>query len=147
MIRPIAACALTVGLVVAGCGDSRLDSGELHDKVAAACAQAHRELSALADPTDQVTARKFAVGASKSTGLLIKSLSALKPPAEVERSYSSAVGLVRQQGKAIDSAAHKLAQGGDAVVVIRELSDASIGIASQEHEAWQAVGVPACADR
>ena len=147
MTRPVAACALTAALFAAGCGDSRLDSGELHDKVSAACAQAHKELAALPDPTDQATAERFASGGSKATKLLIKNLSGLKPPTELEQSYSSAVGLVRQQGRAIDSASRKLSRGGDAVVVIRQLSDESVEVASQEHAAWQALGVPACADR
>lgn len=147
MNRPIAGCVLIAAALAAGCGDARLDSGELHDKVSAACAQAHKELAALPDPTDQVTATRFAGGASKATKLLIKTLSGLKPPADLDRSYGTAVGLVRQQGAAVDAAARKLSSGGDAVVVIRELSDASVEIASQEHAAWQAVGVPACADR
>ena len=147
MTNAIAACALTAALFAAGCGDSRLDSGELHDKVSAACAQAHKELAALPAPTDQATAERFAVGASKATMLLVRSLSGLKPPTEFEQSYSFAVGLVRQQGRAIDSASRKLSRGGDAVVVIRQLSDESVEVASQEHAAWQALGVPACADR
>ncbi len=147
-MRHLAASLAAIGLFCAsGCGDGRLDSGELHDKVKAACAQAHKALLKLPNPTDQATATAFVTRADKTTALLVKQLKVLKPPADAQQQYDLAVGLVAKQQRAFSKAAAQMAGSGDPVIVIRQLADANVALNEREQAAWQVLGVAECASR
>ena len=147
-MRRFAAIVAAIGLICAsGCGDGRLDSGELHDKVKAACAQAHKALLKLPSPTDQATSTAFVTGADRATGLLLKQLRLLKPPSDTQQQYQLAVGLVAKQEAALAKASTQMQGSGDPVIVIRQLADANVAINEREQTAWQALGVPECSSR
>ena len=140
----LAAAAL---VVVVGCGDGRLDSGELHDRVKGACDKAHKALDKIPDPTDDRTTKLFVSQAAQATSVLYRELAGLQPPKDAQQGYSFAVGLVRQQADLLNGAKRKLASGGDAVVVLRSLADDSAEVSSREPTAWEIVGVESCANR
>ena len=147
-MRRFAATLAAIGLIGAtGCGDGRLDSGELHDKVKAACAQAHKALLKLPSPTDQATSTAFVTGADRATELLLKQLRLLKPPADAQQQYELAVGLVAKQQRALAKSAKQMVGSGDPVIVIRQLADTNVALHEREQTAWQVLGVPECSSR
>lgn len=142
-----AVAAGLAAIAIGGCGDGRLDSGELHDKVEAACAKASKSLELVPEPTDDRTAKLFVARASRATTILYRELAGLKPPKDAQEGYSFAVGLVRDQARAFSQAESKLAAGGDSVLVIRKLANTSLEISAKEKTSWQIVGVESCASR
>lgn len=139
--------AVAAVLAVAGCGDGRLDSGELHDRVKGACEKASKALALAPDPTDDRTTKLFVGQAARATDTLYRELAGLKPPKDAQEGYAFALGLVRDQARLFGSASRSLTAGGDPVIVLRRLSDRSLELSTKERTAWQIVGVEECAER
>ena len=147
MRRASALFAAAALVAVVGCGDGRLDSGELHDRVKGACDKDQKSLEKIPDPTDDRTTKVFISQAALATTTLYRELAGLKPPKDAQQGYAFAVGLVRQQANLLKDASSKLASGGDEVVVLRNVADQTTQIHSREQTAWEIVGVPSCASR
>jgi hypothetical protein len=147
LIRLAALVAASVAIAVAGCGDSRLDSGELHDQASAACAKASKELALLAQPAESNAIPGFLKAAAASTGQLSRVLSALKPPSDSQAAFGLAVRTVHDQYILFSTASSQVSTGGDPVVIMRSLAQQVPPIADKEKNAWQGLGIQACADR
>jgi len=138
---------VTLALVGTGCGDNRLDSGELHDKVTAACEKAHKLLLALPSPQSTEQVAPFLTQAATATNQLTVSLKALKPPADSQSSYNLAVQLVGNQAQTFNKAVRQLSKGSDPVIVMRNVAEQSTQSSERERVAWQGLGIEACANR
>lgn len=136
-----------MAVAVGACGDGRLDSGELHDKVKAACSKASKALELAPNPTNDQTAKLFVSRAWRANDTLYRELAGLKPPEDAQQGYSYAVDLVRKQARAFSQARGQLDGGGDAVLVLRSLTKRSLDLSTQERTSWQIVGVNECAQR
>ncbi len=141
------ALAVAAAVVVSGCGDNRLDSGELHDKANEACNKAHQQLLKIPDPTTDAEVQPFLTNSATVMSQLSVGLKALNPPSDVQESWNLAVGLVGEQSAALQKASRQLQQGGDPIVVLRSVADQATQSAERERAAWDALGIEACANR
>ncbi len=134
-------------VLLGGCGDNRLDSGELHDKATEACNKAHQQLVKIPDPQGDAEVQPFLTNSATVMSQLSVALKSLKPPSDVQDSWNLAVGLVGEQASSLQKASRQLQQGGDPVVVIRSAADQATQSSERERAAWDALGIEACANR
>jgi hypothetical protein len=141
------ALALTFALVASGCGDNRLDSGELHDKATEACNKAHQQLVKIPDPKSATEVQPFLTNSSTVMSQLSAALKGLKPPSDAQEPWNLAVGLVNDQAAGLRRGSKQLQQGGDPVVVLRTVADQATQSSERERAAWNGLGIEACANR
>ena len=141
------ALAMAAALALSGCGDNRLDSGELHDKATEACSKAHQQLLKIPDPVNDSQVQPFLTSSAAIMGQLSAALKGLQPPSDVQDSWNLAVALVNDQAAGLQKASRQLQQGGDPVVVLRNVADQTTQSSERERASWDALGIEACANR
>ncbi len=145
--RLVIALAVTGAVAASGCGSSRLDSGELHDKATEACTKAHQQLIKIPDPRADTEVQAFLTNSATVMGQLSAALKGLEPPSDVQQSWNLAVDLVGQQAASLQKGSRQLQQGGDPVVVLRNVADQATQSSQRERASWDALGIEACANR
>lgn len=145
--RKLGLIACTAAFMLVGCGDGRLDSSDLREKVSAACNKAHVALEKIKDPktADQVTV--FINQASAATAILLADLRKLRPPSDLQQEYNLAVSVLNDQSQAMKDAAQRIRTGADPVVELRSLAQANQELIGRERIAWEGLGVDNCFNR
>jgi len=146
-LRLAIALAVTCAVAASGCGSSRLDSGELHDKATEACTKAHQQLVKIPDPQADTDVQAFVTNSATVMAQLSNALKSLEPPSDAQQSWNLVVGLVGEQAASLQKGARQLQQGGDPVVVLRNVADQSTQSSQRERASWDALGIEACANR
>jgi len=141
------AIPLAAVVVLVGCGDNRLDSGELHDKATEACNKAHQQLLKIPDPQGDAEVQPFLTNSATVISQLSVALKSLQPPSDAQESWNLVVNLVGKQAAGLKKAANQLQNGGDPVVVLRNVADQATQSAQRERASWSALGIEACANR
>lgn len=135
------------GLALAGCGDDRLDAGDLRDKANAACNKAHVALEKIKDPKSAGQVPAFINQATAATVALLADIKKLKPPKDLQQEYSLAVAVLGDQAQAMQDANKRIKTGADPVVELRSLAQANQELVGRERIAWEGLGVSDCLNR
>lgn len=143
----LAAVALGATLLVSGCGSGRLDSGELTDKVKAACNKAHVALEKIPTPRSATQVPAFVGSATTTTATLMADLKRLKPPEDLQQDYSLVLSVLGDELEAMQSANARIRQGSDPIVELRSLTQATAALQGRERIAWQGLDAESCFQR
>ncbi len=140
--------AVAATALIAGCGgggdSDTLSADEFRSQADAICADANRELDAIAEPT---SADQF-VGYIRSAlpiqqGQLDK-LKALKPPEDLQAGFDTGVTAIEAQISAIQGAADRIEAGEDATAVVTEVNPQIEALNEQSDAAAQSLGLTVC---
>ncbi len=140
----VAALALVVTLVVAGCGSTSLSAQQLHTGARRVCRVAIGRLNRIPTPQMPTGGSAFLRRGIAILTPEVTALQRLHPGGSLQKAYARAVGATRQELGALDSALKGLKAGNDPVVAIKTLQQQLLPLEQRSASAWAAAGVAAC---
>jgi hypothetical protein len=146
-VRPLAAAAAVLALVVAGCGASNsLSATQLRSRATVTCNLARRRTNQIASPTLPVQGARFLSRGIAALTPELATLTTLRPPAALASDYTRALTASDRELRALRSALNGLKAGNDPVVAIRTLQQQLSPLEVRADGAWRALELPACAN-
>ncbi|MGD9572764.1 MAG: hypothetical protein AB7V62_12810 [Thermoleophilia bacterium] len=146
--RSLAAGLAAIGAtaIIAGCGggSDTLSAEEFRSQADAICADANREIEALAEPTSPDGYVAYIRSALPIQQGQLDKLKALEPPEDLQASFDTGVTAIEQQITAIQGAADRIEAGEDAQTVIAEVDPQIDALNEQSDAAAQSLGLTVC---
>ncbi|MBV8955870.1 MAG: hypothetical protein JO153_17150 [Solirubrobacterales bacterium] len=140
----VAVLPLLAALVLAGCGNKPLSSGQLHDRASQVCLLAAEQTAHIAAPHSATGANVFLRRGITVLTPELTQLRRLHPPSEVADVYSASVAAFAKKLSYLNRAAQDLATGGDPASAMQTLEHRLGPVVSQENGGWEALGIPDC---
>ncbi len=136
----------TVALAVSGCGSSSLSGAQLRSDALRACISAAQRLNRIPAPRTPSGAEAFLRRGVSALEPELSALKRLSPTTDLAGAYTRATTATRREVDALGSTIKGLRAGNDPVVAIKTLQTDLRPLERRARAAWQALGVPACAD-
>jgi hypothetical protein len=144
-VRPAAASAIVIAVLLAGCGgSSKLSGDQLRTRATTLCADAGHQTDRIPTPSSPAGGAAFLKRGVAVLEPELAGLKVLKPPTELAQVYSTSIGAFSQKVNAIKAAVRELGSGANPVTAMTALQQRLAPIELAEDGAWQALEVPAC---
>lgn len=138
--------AVGATVLIAGCGggSDSLSAEEFRAQADAICADANREIEAIAEPTSAEQFLTYIQAALPIQRAQLDRLAALEPPDDLQAGFDAGVAAIRQQIDAIDGAGARIEGGEDATAVVAEVTPTLESLNEQSDAAAQSLGLTVC---
>jgi hypothetical protein len=144
MTRAVVLASLAA-LSLCACGGSSLSTQQLRAQALRRCRVAARQLARIPTPISPKGEAEFLRRGVAALAPELRALRRLRPPGELEHDFANALGASARELAALALSAHRLATGGDPVVLIRTLQVQLAPLEAKANSAWATLGIPACA--
>jgi subtilisin family serine protease len=145
MRRTAGAMSTLLVLALAGCGGSgRLSSSDLTNQASQICALTARQTNLIKSPAAPSGSETFLRQGITAVTPEVDKLRKLRPPADAEDVYKTAVDSSARKLELLRTAAKQIAGGADPVSTMQSLEQQLAPVVQQENGAWKSLGIPAC---
>jgi hypothetical protein len=140
-----AGAVLLVALALSGCGGGgRLSSDDLANDATQICALTSRQTDRINTPAAPSGAAVFLRQGITALTPEVAKLRKLKPPADAEDVYKTAIDSSAKKLALLRTAARQIAGGADPVSTMQSLEQQLAPVVTQENQAWKSLGIPGC---